>query len=303
MTAFAALPIDAMRRLQMMNGKERAFPRIVFLCVLLCAAMLPLRAPAQEKAYSRTIEIEGIGPIYYYAQNDPQWAWMVYESRGVQSARTMLSSGCGPTAAAIAISRQMTGTELTELNGRTSSPEQGFRFCACSVNGFFHDKCTGLHEVATSEGFETYLPVVFASYATGNNDQRERFRKDTPGTSVRLFRSLCEAYGLKYMPCSTWEEACEAMESGYSVITTVTKGVFTRTSHYLCLAGIDDGYLYILDPFMREEYPDDTRQLLSVVEPGLVRVRLEDVHRLELYGFYAIGGREDAQGPMLLAQD
>ena len=84
-----------------MNGRVSAFFRIVLLCALLCAAMLPLRAPAQEQAYSRTIEIEGIGPIRYYAQNDPLWARMVYEPRGAQSARTMLSSGCGPTAAAI----------------------------------------------------------------------------------------------------------------------------------------------------------------------------------------------------------
>ena len=54
---------------------------------------------------------------------------------------------------------------------------------------------------------------------------------------------------------------------------------------------------------MREEYPDDTKQLLSVVEPGLVRVALEDVSRLDLYSFCAIGGRQDADRPRLIAQD
>ena len=286
-----------------MNGRVSAIFRIVLLCALLCAAMLPLRAPAQEQAYSRTIEIEGIGPIRYYAQNDPLWARMVYEPRGAQSSRTMLSSGCGPTAAAIAVGRQVAGERLTGLNDHTSASEQGFRFCGCSVNGFFHDNCQGIYRPNVQESFEAYLPVIIASYAAGNNDQRERYRSDGPGTPITLFRSLCEAYGLEYRPCSTWEEACEAMQSGYSVITTVTKGAFTSSSHYLYLAGTYEGYLYILDPFMREEYPDDTKQLLSVVEPGLVRVALEDVSRLDLYGFYAIGGRQAADRPRLIAQD
>lgn len=287
----------------MMNGKALALPRIVFFSALLCAAMLFSHALAQEQAYSRTIEIEGIGPIHYYAQNDPLWASMVYEPRGAQTARTMLSSGCGPTAAAIAIDRQVSGEGLASLNDHTSRPERGFRFCACSVNEFFHYDCPGLYEAATAEGFEAYLPVIIASYATGNNDQRERFRGDGPGTPITLFRSLCEAYGLEYRPCATWEDACEAMRSGYSVITSVTRGIFTGSSHYLCLAGVCGGYLYILDPFMREAYPDDTKHLLSVVEPGLVRVRLEDVNKLELCGFYAIGEKQEADGLRLLAQD
>ncbi|MCI6373872.1 MAG: hypothetical protein MR821_01075 [Clostridiales bacterium] len=288
----------------MMNGKVLSLSRLVFLCALLCAVMLPLRAPAQEQAYSRTIEIEGIGSIHYYAQNDPLWARMVYEPRGSQSSRTMLSSGCAPTAAAIAIDRQLGAEELARLSGHTSNPTLGFRFCDCSVNEFFHYDCQGLRSPNARESFEDYLPVVIASYAAGNNDQRKRFRDDGPGTSLTLFRSLCEAYGLEYRPCSTWDEACEAMQSGCGVITSVTKGIFTSSSHYLYLAGTTGGYLYILDPFMREDYPDDTKHLLSVVEPGLVRVALEDVHRLDLYGFYAIGRQqENADGPRLLAQD
>lgn len=286
-----------------MNCRVLALFRIAFLCALLCAALPFPGALAQEQAYSRIIDVEGIGPIHYYAQNDPLWANMIYEPRGAQSMRTMLSSGCGPTAAAIAIGRQLTADGLASLNEHAADPERGFRFCDCAVNEFFHYDCPGLHRAATAEGFEARLPVILASYATGNNAHREKFRGEGAGTPITLFRSLCEAYGLDYRPCATWEDACEAMQSGYSVITSVTRGIFTGSSHYLCLAGIHDGYLYILDPFMREEYPDDTKQLLSVVEPGLVRARLEDVWRLELGGFYAIGGRQDAQGYVLAAQN
>ena len=79
-----------------MKDRIRALFSGIFLCALLCAAAFPLCVLAQEQVYSRVIDIEGIGPIRYYAQNDPLWAKMVYEPRGAQSMRTMLSSGCGP---------------------------------------------------------------------------------------------------------------------------------------------------------------------------------------------------------------
>ncbi len=286
-----------------MNGRLFTLFRMAFLCAMLCAALSFTGALAQEQAYSRIIDVEGIGPIHYYAQNDPFWAGMLYEPRGAQSMRTMLSSGCGPTAAAIAIGRQLTADGLASLNDHAANPERGFRFCACAVNEFFHYDCPGIERASTAEHFEDCLPVILAAYATGNNAYREKFRGEGAGTSITLFQSLCKAYGLEYRPCATWEDACKVMQGGYSVITSVTRGIFTGSSHYLCLAGIHDGYLYILDPFMREEYPDDTKHLLSVVEPGLVRVRLEDAPRLEFGGFYAIGRRQGAQGYVLAAQN
>ena len=256
------------------------------LCLLLCAAACA--CAQEEQPYSRVIEIEGVGAVSYYAQNDPLWAGMIYEAEGVRRYRTMLSGGCAPATAAIVLSSQLETEELVCLLEHTSSPGRGFPFCACSVNEFHRDLTHESIRPTTPESLDTYLPIVLAAFATGNNERREKHRTDAPGTALTLFRSLCEQLGLTYLPCATWEDARTAMEDGYSVVTTVMRGIFTGSSHYLYLAGTDGDYLYILDTLMRDAYPDDVQQLLEVVEPGLVRVRLHDVEKLEFSGFYAI---------------
>ena len=90
-----------------------------------------------------------------------------------------------------------------------------------------------------------------------------------------------------------WSQARQALDAGYSVITTVTAGVFTETSHYLFLAGVDGGYLYILDPLMRENYDAlDKNHILEVVEPGLIRASLNNLDKLRLSSFYVISDEE-----------
>lgn len=249
-------------------------------------------ALAQEETsvYSRIVEIEGIGQFHYYAQNDPAWLDMVYEPRKSATRRTLGQSGCGPTSLAMAIARQLPEERLPDLIAHASNPERGFPYCACSVGAYHH---YGEHEVTfptKPEDFAAALPVILASYATGNNDQWAKMRQeDVAGTSLYLFKMISDAYGLSYHVSADWEDALAALQEGCSVLTTVTKGIFTDTSHYMTLAGVADGYLYILDPLMRSEYPNDRKGRLEVVEPGVVRAKLEDVRNLWLYGFYIIG--------------
>lgn len=238
--------------------------------------------------YSRIMDIEGIGSIPYYAQNDPLWENMLYEPKKSGDRRTMKVGGCAPTAAAMAIARQLDSEELTALISHASDPERGFPFCSCSVNGYGH---RGEHDFtvpSTSDDFSQYLPVIFASYATGNNERYIKLRREGRATSVALFETLAAAYGLQYRGYREWEDAYDALKNGCSVITTVTEGIFTKSSHILCIAGIADGFVYLQDPMMCESYPLDKKHLLEVVEPGLVRVPLEDIEKVKLYCFYAI---------------
>ena len=146
---------------------------------------------------------------------------------------------------------------------------------------------------ATGEDFLTHLPVIFGSFAAGNNSGRELFRKENTTTSLGVFSALARAYGLHYRSTREWKKARVALEAGCSVITTVTAGAFTSSSHYLFLASVDDGYVYVLDPLMRESYDTlDKKHLLEVVEPGLVRARLSSLSSLNFSGFYIISDEE-----------
>lgn len=247
-------------------------------------------AEAETAFYNRVIDVPGIGAFPYYAQNDPRWARALYEPANSEYRRTMAVGGCGPSAAAIAIARQLSPEEIAGIAEYARNPEKGFQFCSCAVNNYYHSGREDGHErytARTVEDFTTYLPVIFANYATGNNTWRRTLRTEN-GTQVLLFELLAADYGLEYKAIRDWEDALPELEAGASLITTVTEGPFTESSHFLCVAGVSNGFIYLLDPMMREKYELDKQHLLEVVEPGLVRARMSDFKRLELHGFYML---------------
>ena len=267
--------------------------RLTALCiVLLLCAVFSTAALAEEAdltAYSRVIDVPGVGHWRYYAQNDPLWAKSIYEPFNSTKWRTMQETGCGPTALAIALSRQVDPADLPSLLKLKNRYQDGYFLCPCSVNGYRCDRTHEKLDAQTSHDFETYLPVILAAYAAGNNLGRTKYRSMTDGTSIDLFRALARAYNLHYKVARDWEEACAAMEEGYSVITSVARGVFTPISHYLVIASADDTDIYILDPYMRTDYTEyDRKGILEVIEPGLVKAKQSDLPRLAFSGFYMI---------------
>lgn len=261
----------------------------VALLISLLTALGQCEQSEHMLTYSRKINISMVdSTLYYYAQNDPLWASSLYEPKGSQDYRDMSIGGCGPVAAAIAISNQLPTNDLPRILSSALNPEGGFQFCSCSVNGYRHRGEHTLFSPKSADEYQKYLPVIFASYATGNNTRRLKFRKEGRATSIALFESLSEAYGLEYKAYHEWEKAYDALQEGCSVITTVTKGIFTETSHYLVIANANEEWIYIMDPSMRERYPRDYHGLLEIVEPGLVRAKISDFEKLGLHCYYTI---------------
>ena len=261
------------------------------LCALALLLALPLCAFAEKAAedelvYSRYINVPGVGEWYYYAQNDPEWDNAFYESYNCRLYRRFGDAGCGPTSLAIALNKQLTPEELTSLLDHKSPRQQGFGYCPCSINGFH---CYSGHEriyMETPEDFLKNLPRVLGAYAAGNNERRQLYRSDFSGTSAHIFPDIAKAYGLHYRRTTDWDEAYQALQEGYSIITSVTKGIFTPTSHYLVIAHADEDYIYLLDPWMRVAYDGTNAYRFEVLEPGLLRAKTKDFIHLGLYGFY-----------------
>ena len=283
--------------------------KTLLLFLLLCAVFVRVQAEEAVAAYSRMIDVPGLGAMQYYAQNDPQWKSMYYEPNPTKYRRRFGEGGCGPTTAAMAIAKQLHADELPALLAHSFGTVKDFAFCTCSVNGEFCDERYRRARYGTSDPkhrelspssgdeFAQWLPVIFASYAAGNNDHGYQLRKmKENGTEIFLFNALADDYGLAYTGTREWEEALAALQNGASVITTVTQGIFTKGSHYLFLAGVDDEYLYIMDSDMREEYRRDKHGYLDMLSPGFSRVRLDQVSEIDLYSFYIISRPSDAQG-------
>ena len=282
---------------------------ILLLLLLLCAAFPCAQAEETFESYSRVVDVPALGAVQYYAQNDPQWKSMYYEPNPTKSRRRFGEDGCGPATAAMAIAKQLDSDELPALLAHSFGSVKDFAFCSCSVNGEFCDERYRRAKYGTSdpdhmeytpesgEAFAQWLPVIFASYAAGNNDHAYQLRKvKEKGTEIFLFNALAADYGLSYTGTREWSEALAALQAGASVITTVTQGVFTNGSHYLFLASVDDEYLYIMDSDMRAQYRRDKHGYLEMLEPGLSRVRLDQAEELDLYSFYIISRPSDAQG-------
>ena len=89
--------------------------------------------------------------------------------------------------------------------------------------------------------------------------------------------------------------ALSALEDGAMVVASTggASSPFTGGGHYLTLASVYEGKVYILDPYLKTDYSKtDKRHLLTQIEPGLLEADLEDIDELLLYTFYIIDTKE-----------
>lgn len=247
-----------------------------------------------RESYTKTMEIPGFGQAIYYAQNDPTWSTMIYESRRPTARRRFGSSGGGPTALAIAIANLADDEQLSRLLSIPGS-EEGFTLCACSVNQYFCNKKHVQMRVAGVRDLKRYLPVVLANFATGNNLWEIRSRTHASGTNEDFFPYVANACSLNYRNSRDFAEMIEALQNGAVVVASTGSSYspFTGGGHYVVIFSMDETYLYIVDPYCKEDYGStDDHHVLEVLEPGLVRVKWSNINHLRLYGFYIIQQRE-----------
>lgn len=239
---------------------------------------------------SRTVNVPGRGEMQYYAQNDPVWAAMRYEARKSKQARPFGQGGCGPTSMAMAIANLVPEESLGGISAY-ARVENGYTFCTCSVNQYFCNHRHAQYKLETPAEFRRYLPLAIASFATGNNIWGETSRGDGGGTNTAFMKRVTEAYGLYFTLTKDRELALSALADGAMVIASTggKASPFTSGGHYLTLASVYEGSLYILDPYLKADYgKTDRRHLITQIEPGVLRVSMEDLDELLLYTFYIV---------------
>ena len=204
---------------------------------------------------SRTVNVPGRGEMQYYAQNDPVWAAMRYEARKSKQARPFGQGGCGPTSMAMAIANLVPEESLGGISAY-ARVENGYTFCTCSVNQYFCNHRHAQYKLETPAEFRRYLPLAIASFATGNNIWGETSRGDGGGTNTAFMKRVTEAYGLYFTLTKDRELALSALADGAMVIASTggKASPFTGGGHYLTLASVYEGRLYILDPYLKADY-------------------------------------------------
>jgi len=240
------------------------------------------------ESVSKTVSIPGRGEMQHYAQNDPLWEQMRYESLSSSKIRRFGDGGCGPTAAAIVLANLATDMQLLELTAFTRKGN-GFTFCPCSVNQFYCRRTHLPYKIKTPQEIRRYLPVVLASFASGNNIWNAKSRTSQYGTGAGFMKLVAGICQLEYSTTRSLDEALDSLAAG-GLAVTVSVGhdsPFTKDGHYLVLAHADEEHLYFLDPLLREDYAkNDRRKLLTVLEPGVLRANKADINKILLYNYY-----------------
>ena len=220
--------------------------------------------------------VENVGEWMHYAQNDPVWKDLIFESKVSRRRRSFGDGGCGPTAVAMAIVNMVEKEELETIRAFAEAPF-GYRFCVDSVN---ENWCSHRHlpyQLTTPEEYLRYFPLVVASIATGNNTWGIRGRGVGFGSSMRYLEKLCGVFGISVTKTNQMRDTIAFLQQGKTIALACTAGggsPFTSTSHFIVLAGADDEYLYVLDPLRRARYDAwDKNNYLEVVKPGLVRIK------------------------------
>lgn len=236
--------------------------------------------------------VENVGSWMLYAQNDPLWNRLTFETETSGKRRPFGDGGCGPTAVAMAIVNLVGKEELIKLGEYAASPF-GFRFCPCSVNEYW---CSGKHlpyRLTTADAYLRYFPLAVAGFAAGNNIWGVQGRYANGfGTSMHYVEKLCQIFDISVSQTRGLSDALAFLQKENAIVIACTTGYgspFTNTSHFLVLAGVDDTYLYVLDPLRRSHYQAlDQRGYLEVLTPGLVRIKLEDAAKCSLYPAYLL---------------
>jgi hypothetical protein len=74
------------------------------------------------------------------------------------------------------------------------------------------------------------------------------------------------------------------------VLTCAIKGSpFTSSGHYLLMCGLDDEYMYFLDPLRRDNYDRyDKKGYAEILQPGVARIKLENLDKCGLTPYYLL---------------
>lgn len=268
---------------------------------LVCASLRPIRYETDAEtdlvkigidrleSYAGRVQVGDFGEMMLYAQNDPVWGSMRYESELTDKYRHFEGGGCGPTAAAIVIANLADTERLPELRAYAKNG-MGTLMCSCSVNRVYCNHTHVPYLLETTEEYLRYLPVALADFAAGNNEWGVNSRPaGSRGSNMKFFSYVCEIFGLRVTEGLKLADSLEMLKDRAgeaAVLCCALRGSpFTNSSHYVVIVGVDEEYFYVLDPWRRteKEYAKtDLRGVLEYLSPGVVRISLENVRKTDL---------------------
>ena len=238
------------------------------------------------ESWNRVVSVLGRDYLVF-AQNSPEWSG-IRATNNTEKLQSIGGTACIQFAFANALVNTIPYEMLPRIADILRYPPRVDEYTATA----FHGKKASLRfEITENCDFLRYWPLIIVSLAAGNNLDME----DDPDGSF-YFGTVTNFYNVK--KSMTWEknEAFAAMDAGALLVTnfyadTTADGV--TIGHSFVLVGRDDEYAYMLDSTFKKEFPMPMGKYIEMVEPGLQRIRLANLSKVNLNKFFIIWPKED----------
>ena len=227
-----------------------------------------------QESWNRVIHVLGKDYLVF-AQNSPEWARMRCNNDSDETLKVH-EFACITFAFANAMVNVVPYRSLpliTEIMRYTPKID---RYSAAPYQG----KRESDRFVITEEcDFLRYWPLTIVSYAAGNNMDL----MDEP-TGTFFINTITNYFQVDKTVTTEIDEAFTAMDEGALALTCFYAETtrYGTVGHYFVFAGRDEEYIYMLDSNFMKQYPMPMGEYVELMEPGLQRIKIEDLPKLTL---------------------
>lgn len=239
----------------------------------------------ERESYTHVVNILGKNYLVF-AQNSPEW-YELYADDKKDSTRMFGPSGCVVGSFANVVVNSLPYSRLSEITSiMRTSPKIDTRGLTRN-NG----KSSGRFEIKNDSDFLRYWPLVVGNYAAGNNQHYSYVPMQTG-----FYHYLTDFYGIRMEVKKNWRESLNYLNEGAMVITcsSGSSSPFSKIGHYFVFVAMDDEYVYIIDSYFRDSFPLDKKHIVEYVEPGVERIKISNLHKMQIETQYVIWPDENA---------
>lgn len=284
------------------NGSVKKGNFMKRLIIILLSCLLPFAVLAEQASqketerdffdskasYNRSIRLPNGKQLQFYAQNSPEWAKLYYTEKPLGFIN-FGDGGCVPTALANALINLVDVQELPRLRELS---RHDYMLDSMAVNARLGKPFRSKFVLDGAEDYTRFLPLVLGQYFIGNNPFRSNGFKSTS-----FYKDVMDKMNLHYEQLNSIHDADAVLARGGYVITSSGgwSSPISQGGHYFLLVSKDSEYVYFLDSLVRQSYKKDFQKIIEIVEPGLVRVRIENIKKLKLNKLMAVYSDSDKQ--------
>lgn len=239
-----------------------------------------------RESATRVVTILGRNYLYY-AQNSPEWKNLVIDS-DPESKHIFGDSACMIAALANCVANSINVWDMDRILYKTRYPVRIDTHSAVNGRGV---GAALKFEITEISDVLRYFPLVIGNYiGGGNNRTGEHNRK-----SSAFYRNVLDMFQLDWEKNGDITDAMHALDAGKMVIACSggVRSVIAEGGHYFVLVGRKDGYVYVMDSYLRDSFPMDGGHLIEMLEPGVWRFHEVDIYRIPILVRYIVTPNAD----------